>query len=409
MKKLQFFFFTFFIFNFNLVYSQANLDETTRLIQEEECENYTPPPHFTGDTPPTLCDRFGWQEFLTEIGEGTSFPTSSSLGKSISGNVHIVGNFTIDESFEFLKANVKIAGDKGIFVQGDNILTVNSSNLFACDKMWLGIKMESSSSIVTKNKSTIEDAAKTIDASNEAYVTLDLSNTTFNRNLNNIYIDNSLKAHLPPHIVSHTPYFKSFTNLVFSCTSPLIGTVDEITYSGVFLDYCPMLLPAMKFNSRNTFTDIKIGIYAKAQSLITASNLDFTKIRISAIHAVTGLMELDNCKFIDNKSAIDIKYLDLCDLENCIFRMTSAFVGKNGSGIDIDELNTDANLLINTCNFNVDFGKTGIVEHKYQDIYIKGSIVGVNNVINISKSDFIASASPRTICSEVTIKGDFPE
>jgi hypothetical protein len=97
---------------------------------------------FAGVPEATLCSQYPNFQPDYKIGAGTQFPTASSFGSSISGNVHIVGDFQVDETFTFTNATVKVDVGRAILVgtsnglSGGNHLTISGSKFFACDDMW---------------------------------------------------------------------------------------------------------------------------------------------------------------------------------------------------------------------------------------------------------------------------------
>ncbi len=143
--------------------TNAQSTDFPQLIQKISCEEHVPPV-FTGPETPTLCEMYGKIDFVTQIGKGTKFEKSSDIGANLSGNISILGDFEIDNSFSFTDAVVKINPDVKINIQGspDNIsLSIINSKLFCCEKMWQGIEMGDNTSIITRS-STIEDARKVI-------------------------------------------------------------------------------------------------------------------------------------------------------------------------------------------------------------------------------------------------------
>jgi hypothetical protein len=158
----------------------------------------------------------------------------------ISGKINIIGDFIIDVPTTFENATVKINPGVGIIMEDGQFisLSIDNSKLFACFQLWKGIRVGSGNTVMTY-LSEIEDAEKTIDASDKSYVTLDVVVTTFNRNRNNLYIANSYN-------ISHTPYVKRFSGNKFTCTSPLNGTSKDITETGVLIDRCPLFLKSNK-------------------------------------------------------------------------------------------------------------------------------------------------------------------
>ncbi len=357
----------------------------------EDCFE-VPPPTFTGT--PTLCEQFSGNDFSVKIGNGTQYLTSSDIGNSISGNVLIVGNFTIDAPFTFTDAIVQIMPDKAISVYKGNTLTITNSKLFACNGLWRGIRMNDLTEIKIRT-STIEDAEETINASERSYVTLDISTTTFNRNYDNIFIRNI-------NHITHYPYFKFFDKNTFSCTSPLnsspANTTATITRSGFYLYDCPVYLP---LSVKNTFKDIEYGFYTRNECIVTANNLHFFNTKKSAIFQEKGLLFLTKSYFNNcSPTGIKIDNLKYVDLQNCSFNVDKA--ATSSYQIDVDELGVSSTFNTNQCNFDID------TEVQFRGINVKGTNVGVGSNITIKQIVFNAKLNSDANVKGIVISGEFP-
>jgi len=106
---------------------------------------------------------------------------------------------------------------------------LDNCKIFSCDDLWKGIEVNSKTDLVIKNYSVIEDAEKTVHAINTSGATLDISTTTFNRNLIGIYLSNS-----SPN--QYDPVFKNFNKNEFTCTSTLNGFTFKRSEVGIYLN-----------------------------------------------------------------------------------------------------------------------------------------------------------------------------
>ncbi len=206
----------------------------------------------------TLCSQFEGNSPTFTIGAGTPYPNSSSLGSSIPSGVtvHIVGNFTVDNNFSLSNIIVKVNTGVKISIATDyvnyntNSLVLYNTKIFCCSGLWKGIEMNTLTVIDVINNSEIEDAENAIKAVNTSFASLVISNSTFNRNVIGINLEDSGTGGwfvVPPMI-------NYFVNNKFTCTSPLNGTTNQITDVGVRLKnvYYPFTYNYLDF--------VKLGI-----------------------------------------------------------------------------------------------------------------------------------------------------
>ncbi|MFK8056434.1 MAG: T9SS type A sorting domain-containing protein [Saprospiraceae bacterium] len=248
------------------------------------CDN--PDFTFEGESASTLCDEYGQGFCDIEIGLGTQFTHSSQLPTNyyIGKNFCIKGDFQIDKDFTFRDCIVKIDPGVTIFVQTGTsggpfnlALTIDNSKLFACDDMWNGIRMSDKTTIATRYGTIIEDAEIAIKAENTQSSYVIISNTTFNRNRVGISFEEDAATPLGPK-------FFIFRDNNFRCTSPLNGTVDEITEIGVNIENAFDPFFDNPNSTNNTFTSIVNGIVATGDETdVTIYDFNFHGIRDNGI------------------------------------------------------------------------------------------------------------------------------
>ena len=378
-----------------------------QIIRDVNCGEYEPPV-FTGETPPSLCEKYGNIDFVTKIGKGTKFEKSSDIGSKISGNVSILGDFIIDSPFSFTDAIVKINPDVTILMQGSSsniILKIIDSKLFACEKMWRGIKMDDNTSIITRS-STIEDALEVINCIDKSYVIFDLESTTFNRNKVDIRIEANFS--------SHDPFFKNFKRNTFSCTSPLNDNTST-TLIGILVQNYALILPFNKgAANKNTFKSIATGIllFDNSSSLI-ASNLHFEDIIRAGINSFDGgRIELKNCNFLNYLNVgVIAKKLQNLTFNNCIFTINDDLKLLSPTpvtGIKLDG-NTEfgSSFSFTNSRFITNLSKplTGL----HSNIVLNSPVVNAGTEIFINNCNFSATSNQSTQIHGIDITGNYPK
>jgi Secretion system C-terminal sorting domain len=100
----------------------------------------------------------------------------------ISGDVFIASNVT------FTNCNVQFNAGSSITVNSNQTLTLDNAQLtIGCALMWEGIKVKPGATLVTKNYTTIQDAIVAVRCDNANW---QLSNTTFNKNGQDVVLEN---------------------------------------------------------------------------------------------------------------------------------------------------------------------------------------------------------------------------
>jgi len=374
-------------------------------ISLDQCENLEI--SFTGEAAETLCDQYGDQEHPVLLGEGTALEESLDIGTGISNkDVHIVGDFYITNNFNFTNCIVKIDPGVSIIVltptrpQTSFLFVIDNSKLFACDDLWSGIILWPNTSIMTKNQTIIEDAEVAIQAD---YSTngLFIENTTFNRN----HVGIKMLGSSNKNGVIYR--FKSNT---FKCDSPLNGTIDEISFAGIWTkNYSVVTIRPKSIATRNTFMNLQYGILAEGEgTVLTGRYLDFKDMKIAGIYVETGIVNLEYSQFYNNDPyGIYVNKLKELNLEQCTFNFDENLSDPGEIGHFRDAVYAYSCLLkssirVNNCTFNADLTN---VYKNVRGIHIGGGIIDNYTSIIIEEStwNFVGAAF-----RGILITGDFP-
>lgn len=258
----------------------------------------------------TLCATYGSTFFYLTVGAGTPYPKSSDLGSSnVNYPIYISGDFEIDANCTFLNNIVKVAPGVKITVKPRSYytFTLDNTKIFACGDLWEGIFVDYSAVLISKNGTQIEDAEKAIFTDQNAYLTV--NNTTFNRN--NIGIDVNTTYGIPILNISN--------NVSFTCTSPLNGTVSDISYAGIKTNNFNLTVGSLS-SLPVVFDGLQNGIFNETPSVpksIIGRNLEIKNIEDNGIYLKYGVLDLDGCTFTNNKvRGITIKIAQDIDVRN---------------------------------------------------------------------------------------------
>jgi hypothetical protein len=285
------------------------------------CQN----PVFFRGTPVPDCNQVILPPNSCTTSLGGLIHHSSQLPSNVlSGNICVQGgNFFIsaNSSFTFQNANIIIAPNAEIVVEDGAELILDNATLKGCEGLWKGIRLSNYSSILTKNNTYIEGAQKAINAS---YVnaTLDIENTTFNRNLTGIWLEDGPYAANPSNI-------SYITNTVFMCDGQIPGTINQLSDNGIYSFNCPVSFK--KGNEPDdynlTFSNLKYGIKIEGifSNKIKGHNFNFREIYYSAIYMERGVVELNQSNFVNyGQSGIFITLLRGITLNGCNFQISEA-------------------------------------------------------------------------------------
>lgn len=309
-----------------------------------ECDNapeFKAPPEY----PPTLCEEFSELPQPVPIVLGvpgwmTDSDVNLQLGTTVLTNkvVYVQGDFTVLADFEFNNCWVSISPGKKIKVGNNGVvaepqLNVTNSRLFCCNGLWNGIDMEDGARVNTSNGSRIEDATTAIIADGNNFTnTLSLQNTTFNRNRVGVQIGQTGTTGGTSVVVTN------FGGNVFSCTSLLNTTTNEITFAGVLVQ---RISGVTTLNGVREFKKIQYGIYVGQHSQTVTLGQTFLNVYGSKFDQVitTGIlttppmvMYVLGCTFINNGiRGIDVLQSDQLQVRNCQFTYTDDVIpnGKN--------------------------------------------------------------------------------
>lgn len=296
------------------IFIVANIS-TFSLSAQEECQS---PVFFEGEPESGFCS--GPLPNCTTV-LGTSITQSSQLPAAVlSGTICIQGNFTISTGFPltFINATVLIAPEVEIIVQEQSTFTLNNSSLHGCDGLWKGIKLLHNASVFTLNQTLIEDARKAINASFVS-ASISVENTTFNRNVNGIWLEDVENAINPPRIVN-------IYNSNFICNGPITGTLKDITEHGIYSIHCPVsfVQGTEPVDHHVVFRNLKYGIRVLGNRSISlkGQNFAFHQIRYSCINLRRGEIDFENSEFINyGDYGIVVERLRDLKLSGCDFRL----------------------------------------------------------------------------------------
>lgn len=368
--------------------------------------------NFIWESDETLCEEYSGSHWDSYIGVGTSITKTSQIGSTISGNIYIIGNLEIDNSFEFLNCIVNIYEPVSLNIvsgsgSGDRILKITGSKFFSCSGLWEGIIMDNKSfnTKITITNSEFEDANNVIKLKDAPNTILNVTHSTFNRNIIGILFENT--GMLP---INQADIGKFYNNY-FTCTSPVNNSFDEISYCGIKL-INSLFSVNLPYIYKNYFSQLQIGILAEKNSPIIAEDLVFANIRQDGIQMEIGDIHLDhlyetstftNCE----EHAIDIKEARFVSISSCKIELNpSAPIPEPGPGvymfgIGIYKLSMNAEITL-----DIDFkAETYPQTHPIKAIMIKGASDAASSKIIIRNSDFILASFPVGVAIE--IRGPF--
>ncbi len=282
------------------------------------------------------------------IGKGTGLTHSSQVQFFNVTNVQIIGNFIIDNNFIFENKNVSINNDVSIIVQNEGNLTLRNSNLFACDLLWNGIFLRGQTSIQSFD-SKIEDAKTAIFS--KSSTTLNLSNTTFNKNVIGIQLERDLFG---------SPQIDVFIKNSFTCTGPINGTYDQFTEAGILLRKANINLNLNTTSpfDNSIFQGIQNGIVVEGiNSKLVANGIEFEDIEVNGIDMSGKELTIVNSKFENcGRNGLLMENVFNLDVQQSEFVINKAVKGmRPRSGIRTNGFLDNATIFIknNYQNYNL--------------------------------------------------------
>jgi hypothetical protein len=363
---------------------------------------------FLGAPEATLCDQYGNLTCNVEVGQGTPITYSSQLGTTYTGNVCVKGTFYIDNNFKFINCIVKIDPGSTIIVLPPHspivsrIFTIDNSKLFACSGMWNGIQLSNNTAISTKNNTVIEDAIAAIKADNIQFSVLLIERTTFNRNDIGILLSQS------PSLTSGATIIQ-FKSNKFSCTAPLNGTADQISYAGVKTVNVPFTVNPVIEAFNNRFVGLQYGIVAEgANTTISGRFFRFEGIRRDGIFMENGILNLSISRFTNcEEKGINVSFAQELRLNGCGFSYDETISDPGAlfnyrDGVYVKAFGVGSSCVVSGCGFSANLTS----EFKnVRGLHFAGGNVGggTHIVVNGSTWNFVAIAS-----EGIYIPGTFP-
>lgn len=316
------------------------------------------------------------------IGAGTPFPTASSIGNTLTGNVQIVGNFLVDAPFTFDNAVVAINPNVQIQVAPSfnpfdptGGLLIDDSDLFSCTGLWLGIRMDPGAIVNTRNNSSIADALIAIRAINAG--SLYIENTTFNRNWIGVDLTGNANS---------TPNVWTFSGNLFKCPLP-VKVIQKPTFAGVILNNA--IFTNFGSTAINRFQDLSFGIRTVGDlCILGGKNYRFERMVHDGIFMTHGVVHLQapsvfiNC----NDNGLHIEEARSVAVSNAFFNYNTQLAEDltiHRTGIKIEQFALNANIQIGGINFSANLNGTN---NMVRGIHLIGGNVGAGTNIHINNS-----------------------
>ncbi|MEM8524345.1 MAG: T9SS type A sorting domain-containing protein [Bacteroidota bacterium] len=351
----------------------------------------------------TLCDDYGGN---TGTVLGTTITSSSQLSSnSISGNILVQGDFTIDNNFTFLNAIVEVDQDIKITVAGGQILTLDNSKFFHCGtESWKGFDLGTFGIINGLNGTEIEDAFMAIDMATPS--TVNLEDMVFNRNHIGINVPLTASTSFPTNVNLNgsVEFTESSTPNIFRDDTGR----REIFHIGIRVDYnSPLTLGKSlpQLEAAAIFRDLDYGIYTVEQNPFNGSttllvdNLEFNNT-VYGIYMERGNITITDSDFIDLEvQGIYVgKVVDIDVSDNCVFRFNQGFlVGPLFPAIDginaniyLDNFEAGSDVRIIDCIFDLTYSSASseLAELSTSGVFLDGGFVGGNTEIFITNNTF---------------------
>ena len=383
----------------------------TTFSQSNYCDDTPLPPVFEGPAQPTLCQQLGDLPATRVIGvSGTTY--SSDIGSSLNGEIiSVEGDFTIDNEFTFKDCTLQIKPNVTIWVtqvgNSNSRLTLDNSKLFACENLWKGVYVLKGY-LTTKNGTEIEDAENAVEA--HGWALLWIQNTTFNRNR----IGVNLQRLTCGGKICNLPVVLALSNNYFTCTAPLNGTSNEVSFAGIQLQNGTSIDEAAEA-SDNDFIGLQYGIYeaqsnTKRYATVLGREFHFKNNKKDGIYLIRGLVELESSLFFNNeRNGINLKTaIGFSVRSNCKFEYTNAVPLNTPFGfgtykcINIENIETNASVSLR--NSKVDIN---VLQNRSIDgIYIKGNPLS-RCVVFIGESNIFSLTTDSDNTNAIVLEGNF--
>jgi hypothetical protein len=245
------------------------------------------------------------------VGEGTNYPTASSITIPDNAFIYVEGDFVIDIDVAYKGVKFEIAPDKEIFVQWNVTLRLDECILFSCVGKWNGIRAQSAAKIFMQS-SELYRATRGISYDNPLIGgVLSLKNNYFQDNEVSVYLGAATNALIPVSVIEfHNNYF--------------VGGIQYPSNSAIYVENMPLILPFNE-SGKNTIINVATGIFARKCSIVDINNIDMSHIN-KGIDYDMGIVGTFDCKFTNAKSAgIDIGRCQDANIDFCLFDVVYYF------------------------------------------------------------------------------------
>jgi hypothetical protein len=285
-----------------LLFANQSMAQSPTFI--EPCAKAKEPPAESGPQQPTLCQRYTNNPPQTAFQIGSSGRQFASqivalIGNNhLSGNVSVVGNFTVDVEFSFVNAVCFINPNVRILVQGDKLLTLDNAKMFCCSGFWRGIFVAEDGDITSQNVTEIEDALIEIDVPCSSS-TVSIQSTIFNRNFIGINIGHATMFSAPCSPNPNSLQFDAFSDNTFQCTSPLNGNQNVVGLCGIrVLGHTVLHIGAIS-SAPSYFRQIQYGILApfEIETSLIVNKCRFENLLHTGIFQSSGDLNIFQSRF----------------------------------------------------------------------------------------------------------------
>ena len=238
--------------------------------------------------PPTLCEQYDNLNFVNTIGSPNTTTYTSNIPSSLldingnlSGkNIEIFGTLEVNTSnFKIEFCILKMNPSSQIYIPNGEFLTVETTDLFACNEMWKGIRLDSGGGLRFVNND-IEDAEYAIFAGNKITSStplplyLVIGDNKFNRNHVGVYVLNTT-------VNSTHNYYSNEFKCTSSLNAPYTGQGTTLnpnySFAGMWFKKHPSAILQGQSSNNNSFDNQLIGIIAD-ESFVLINETVFTNM-----------------------------------------------------------------------------------------------------------------------------------
>ena len=383
----------------------------------EPCARGKEPPAEFGPQEPTLCQRYSSNSSeplplsiqIGSPGRQLASQIVALIGSNqLSGNVSVVGNFTIDVGFSFVNAVCSINPNVQILVQSDINLSLNNAKLFCCNGFWRGIFLAYDGDIMSQNVTEIEDALIAIDVPCSSSK-VSIQGTIFNRNVIGINIGRQSMLSAPCSPNPNSLQFDLFSGNTFQCTSHLNGSQNGVGLCGIrVLGHTVLHIGAIS-SALSYFRQIRFGIYAPlgSETILIVNKCRFENLLHTGIFQSSGDLNIFQSRFTNcYANGIRQDFTRNLTVKTCWFVYNA----------DLDDVDDDAHNGIYATQFGIGAQVSISYSHFEFSYASEGGIgTGINLIpgfvglstkseIDISYNEFQIQT---TRCDGINLEGDF--